>query len=107
MDYRKVYGGTPIENGSRCDSCSWAQVIQGYSANERIVMCDRLMRPVVIPFRVAECNGYLNQNLPPFEQLKLIALDLSVEKGRKVRGFVTPESADSEEDDELVATTDA
>ncbi len=51
MDLRKVYGGTPVGQASRCDSCVYARIIRGYAQSEKISICDRLFEPIRIPFR--------------------------------------------------------
>jgi len=88
MNYRKVYGGTPQGNESRCDTCLYSRIVKGYAQSEQIVMCDRIYDlPMRIPFKVAECSDYLDRRLPSFDELEKIALDITVERGRKVSGF--------------------
>lgn len=61
MDLRKVYGGTPVGQASRCDSCVYSRIIRGYAQSEKITLCDRLFAPIRIPFSVMECTDYLGQ----------------------------------------------
>jgi hypothetical protein len=86
MDLRKVYGGTPVGNESRCDTCSHARVIRGYLEKERIVFCDALYDPVRIPFPVRECSDYADRRLPELCAMEEIALIVEI-KGRPT-GFV-------------------
>jgi hypothetical protein len=89
MDLRKVYGGTPHGTESRCDTCSYSRLIKGYAEKERIVYCDRLYDPVVIPFKVAECSDYADRRLPDLDYLEKNALIIEV-RG-KAAGFVPSE----------------
>ncbi len=81
MDLRKVYGGTPVGNESRCDTCSYARIITGYSEKERIVFCDYAYPSVSIPFKVYECSDYADKRLPRLDDLKKVALAVEV-RGR-------------------------
>lgn len=87
MNYRKVYGGTPVGTESRCDSCLYARIVQGYSESEQLSICDRAYPSLVIPFKVRECSDYINKHLPEFEQMERIALDLSWVKPSRPAGF--------------------
>src|SRR5258707_9982470 len=66
MSFRKIYGGTPVGNESRCDTCSHARIIQGYAESERIVFCDAAYPPVNVPFRVRQCSMYEDRRFPGF-----------------------------------------
>lgn len=80
MDYRKVYGGTPVGNESRCETCANALIVRGYGQSEHQSWCDALFRPVLIQFPVLECNRYLNANLPDIETMEKYAWDLNRQK---------------------------
>src|SRR5258708_28939075 len=69
MSFRKIYGGTPVGNESRCDTCSHARIIQGYAESERIVFCDAAYPPVNVPFRVRQCSMYEDRRFPGFFDL--------------------------------------
>lgn len=105
MDLRKVYGGTPVGQDSKCDSCVYSRIIRGYSESEKITLCDRIFEPVRIPFRVRECSDYLDRRLPCVEDLEDIAWVLRSKSAGKKAGFVpvvpTKDSADETEQDEL------
>jgi hypothetical protein len=88
MDFRKVYGGTPTGNESRCDTCSFARVIQGYSENEKIVICDSLYEPIRIPFKVRECSDYLDKRLPRIRDMEEIAWQIRSKSAGHTAGFV-------------------
>lgn len=96
MDYRKVYGGTPRGNESRCDTCLYVRLIRGYADSQRIVICDRYLEPIRISFKVYECSDYVNRNLPDVEELEKIAWELrpSARPGRKA-GFASPQERNS------------
>ena len=56
MSLRKVYGGTPVGDESRCDTCTHARIIEGYAESERITFCDAMYDPIRIPFKVRQCK---------------------------------------------------
>lgn len=98
MNYRKVYGGTPKGNESRCDTCVYARIIRGYAENERITLCDRLFEPIHIPFKVYECSDYADKRLPCVEDMEEIAWQLRTKDAGKKAGFVAPQSAGIDEE---------
>lgn len=108
MNYRKVYGGTPVGEASLCDTCVYSHIIRGYSSTENITICTWPVDEMVVPFKVRECSGYANRTLPEFEDLEKIAWDLTKVKGVKPAGFklvgdkdVAPEpGGDSDASDE-------
>ena len=97
MSLRKVYGGTPIGNESRCDTCTHARIIQGYAESERIVICTGMYDPIRIPFKVMQCTDYEDRRLPDFDNMKEIAWQIRSKSAGSVAGFVTvPEATDSQ-----------
>jgi len=98
MDLRKVYGGTPIGNESRCDTCSYARVITGYSEKERIVYCDYAYPSISIPFKVYECSDYADKRLPRLDDLKKIALPVEL-RGRSAGFLEAPKTSLLEQDE--------
>jgi hypothetical protein len=98
MSLRKVYGGTPIGNESRCDTCTHGRIIQGYSESERIVICTGMYDPIRIPFKVMQCTDYEDRRLPDYSQMKEIAWQIRSKSAGSVAGFVTvPEAKPDEE----------
>jgi len=87
MNYRKLYGGTPVGDGSLCDSCLHAQVVLGHSKVERITICDYPFQPMRVPFRVLVCSVYADKRLPDVEQMEKIAIDLTWVKASRPAGF--------------------
>ena len=102
MDYRKVYGGTPVGSESRCDTCAHARVIQGYAESERIVLCGAVEPSMRVPFKVAECSTYEDKRLPCYWQLEKIAWDLRSKGTAHSAGFVrsTADATQNEEQEE-------
>jgi hypothetical protein len=99
MDLRKVYGGTPVGQASRCDSCVYARIIRGYAQSEKITLCDRLYEPLRIPFPVSEYTDYLDSRLPRIEDLEPIAWNLRSKSAGRQAGFQMPDiSADSQDE---------
>jgi hypothetical protein len=97
MSPRKVYGGTPIGNESRCATCTHARIIQGYAESERIVICTGMYDPIRIPFKVMQCTDYEDRRLPDFDNMKEIAWQIRSKSAGSVAGFVTiPEETDSQ-----------
>jgi len=88
MSLRKVYGGTPVGQDSRCDSCVYARIIRGYAESEKITLCDRLLEVIRIPFRVMECSDYVDKRLPCIEDLEKMAWLLRSKSAGRRAGFV-------------------
>jgi hypothetical protein len=100
MSYRKVYGGTPVGNESRCDTCTHARIIQGYTESERIVFCDAMYDPIRIPFKVMQCSDYEDRRLPDFEQMELIAWQIRSKSAGHKAGFVLLSDVETQQHDE-------
>jgi hypothetical protein len=97
MSIRKIYGGTPVGNESRCDTCTHARIIQGYAESEKIVFCNSLWDPIRIPFSVRQCSAYEDKRLPDIEDLEEIAGRLRSKSAGARAGFVlTSEPAESQ-----------
>ena len=116
MSLRKVYGGTPIGNESRCVTCANARIIEGYAESERLVFCDAMYPTTRIPFNVRQCSMYEDKRLPDFCQMEKIAWEIRSKNAGAVSGFVlaadieksVPEQTSEEEDPEMLpaATND-
>jgi len=116
MSLRKVYGGTPIGNESRCVTCANARIIEGYAESERLVFCDAMYPTTRIPFNVRQCSMYEDKRLPDFSQMEKIAWEIRSKNAGAVSGFVlasdieksVPEQTAEEEDPEMLpaATND-
>lgn len=102
MNHRKVYGGTPVGDGTLCESCTHAQIVQGHSRVERITICDYPFNPMQVPFRVLECTAYSDRRLLDFEEMEKIALDLTWVSVPKPAGFIRSSSRkpETERDEE-------
>lgn len=97
MSLRKVYGGTPIGNESRCTTCANARIIEGYAESERLVFCDAMYPPTRVPCNVRQCSMYEDKRLPEFCQMERIAWAIRTKSAGSVAGFVTvPEAAPDE-----------
>ena len=88
MDLRKVYGGTPAGNESRCDTCVYARIIRGYAESEKITICDRLYEPMRVPFQVRECSDYADKRLPSIEAMEAVAWYVRPKSSDSRAGFV-------------------
>ena len=87
MSLRRVYGGTPIGNESRCETCTHARIIQGYAESEQIVFCNSLWDPIRIPFKVRQCSAYEDKRLPDVEDLEEIAWPMTSASAGRRAGF--------------------
>lgn len=105
MSLRKVYGGTPVGNESRCNTCVSARIIEGYAESERMVFCDAMYQTTRILFNVRQCSMYEDKRLPDFCQMEKIAWQVRSKKAGASAGFVLgadlEEPADEETDDEV------
>lgn len=88
MSLRRVYGGTPVGNESRCETCTHARIIQGYAESEQIVFCNSLWDPIRIPFKVRQCSSYEDKRLPDVDDLEEIAWPLVSKSAGRSAGFV-------------------
>ena len=104
MSLRKVYGGTPVGNESRCDTCSNARIIQGYAESDRIVICVGPFDEFRVPFKVMQCTMYEDKRLPDFDEMKEIAWQIRSQIAGTTAGFVVlsdlaqPQAQDRAED---------
>ncbi|MFL6389587.1 MAG: hypothetical protein ACJ71U_19070 [Terriglobales bacterium] len=109
MSLRKVYGGTPVGNESRCDTCANARIIEGYAESERLAFCDAMYPPTRVPFNVRQCSMYEDKRLPDFCQMEKIAWEIRSKNAGAVSGFVlasdlekSAEDASDEEGPEML-----
>src|SRR6185437_10218521 len=96
MSLRKVYGGTPIGNESRCTTCVNARIIEGYAESEHLVFCDAMYPPTRVPFNVRQCSMYEDKRLPTFEEMSKFAWEIRTKSAGARAGFVTTADADSQ-----------
>ena len=88
MSLRKVYGGTPVGNESRCDTCANARIIQGYAESDRIVICAGLYDEFRVPFKVMQCTMYEDKRLPDVDEMKEVAWQIRSQSAGSIAGFV-------------------
>lgn len=101
MSLRKVYGGTPVGNESRCDTCVYARIIQGYAESERLVLCAAVHPRIQITFKVMQCTDYEDRRMPSYPDMKEIAWQLRSKSAGHEAGFVKPgDLADLDDEDE-------
>lgn len=101
MSLRKVYGGTPVGNESRCDTCVYARIIQGYAESERLLLCAAVHPRLQITFKVMECTNYEDRRLPTLGDMETIAWQFRSKSAGHVAGFLKPgQVADLDEDEE-------
>jgi hypothetical protein len=93
MSLRKVYGGTPVGNESRCCTCVNARIIEGYAESERIVFCDAMYPPTRVPFNVRQCTMYEDKRLPAYDEMKRFAWEIRTKSAGARAGFVASEPA--------------
>lgn len=100
MSLRRVYGGTPVGNESRCETCTHARIIQGYAESEQIVFCNSLWDPIRIPFKVRQCSSYEDKRLPDIEDLEEIAWPMTSKSAGRSVGFSIVNRAKATESDQ-------
>ena len=109
MSLRKVYGGTPVGNESRCNTCVSARIIEGYAESERMVFCDAMYPPTRVPFNVRQCSMYEDRRLPDFDEMKEFAWEIRTRSAGSRAGFVlaselkTPEKTPEEAPEKVPA----
>jgi hypothetical protein len=82
-----VKGGTPVGTASKCHTCNYAHIMTGYRESEKVVMCNEVHPNIVVPFLVYECTGYYDKNLPDWEQMEKLAIDVASAPMKTVSGF--------------------
>lgn len=93
----KISGGTPKVGKSLCVTCKHAQIVRGQNMEEHIECGDGIFagNRGRVPFRVAECSGYLPANMPTLYEMKAIAWNIEARKRGPV-GFEMPEDGEME-----------
>ncbi len=105
MHLTKVRNGTPTGNRHLCRTCSWGHIITGYRESELIVLCSNVSPTMKLSFTVYECTLYSDKNLPGWEQMQKLAIDVAPTRvSRKTAGFnvrkpVTPAIAPVDDDE--------
>ena len=102
----KVHGGTvPHGDSSLCGTCSHSTIIQGETADQRIVECHAsIMQGRTIPFRVTSCTSYSDARLPSYMEMVKTAWILQPHQTRRrPAGFIRGEDLSSHELAEFAA----
>jgi hypothetical protein len=101
--------GTPMHGPSLCETCTRAQIVQGYRESESFALCKATYaEPIRITFAVRECSCYINKISNTLEEMERIAWTLAPRGSKRQAGFVAP--ADLKEGDreiELVLNDEA
>jgi hypothetical protein len=87
-----VKGGTPVTAASKCNTCNYAHIMTGFRESEKVVMCNEVHPNIVVPFVIFECTGYYDKNLPDWEQMEKLAIDVASAPFKPVSGFSSPAS---------------
>jgi hypothetical protein len=82
-----IKGGTPVTAASKCNTCNYAHIMTGFRESERIVMCNEVHPNIVVPFVIFECTSYYDKNLPDWEQMEKLAIDVASAPFKTVSGF--------------------
>jgi hypothetical protein len=94
----KVQDGTPEFGKSLCYTCKNAAIVKGQNG-ELVIHCNAYIfehNRHVVPFKVAECNGYLQINVPDKHEMEKIAWIVEARRRGKP-GFQVPEGEDQME----------
>jgi hypothetical protein len=89
LNYRRVYGGfAEDEQRSLCERCIHSLVMKGRADSDMLTFCDRLFRPIRVPFAVTECSCFSDKRLPDLTDLEEIAVPLvSQSHSKPTTGF--------------------
>jgi hypothetical protein len=83
--------GTPMHGPSLCETCTRAQIVQGYRESESFVLCKATYaEPIRITFAVRECSCYINKISNTLEEMERIAWTLAPRGSKRQAGFVAP-----------------
>jgi hypothetical protein len=96
----QVEKGKLKEGSSLCESCSHAQIVQGYAESQRRVWCTygRWDHPEPMRFAVKDCSEYLGREQTTLRQMEKMAWSLPSKNSVSTPGFL--HSTSSEETDE-------
>jgi hypothetical protein len=96
--------GTPIHGPSLCETCMYAQIVQGYRESDSFTLCHATYdQPFRVTFAVRECSRYINQIRDTLCEMEKIAWTLAPRGSKRHAGFVAPgESKQDDSDIELV-----
>jgi len=96
--------GTPTHGPSLCETCTRAQIVQGYRESESFVLCKATYaEPIRITFAVRECSCYINKISNTLEEMERIAWTLAPCGLKRQAGFASPsDTQENERDVELV-----
>jgi hypothetical protein len=96
--------GTPMHGPSLCETCTRAQIVQGYRESESFTLCQATYAEAIrITFAVRECSSYINKVRNTLDEMERIAWTLAPRGPKRQAGFVAPgELNEDERDIELV-----
>jgi hypothetical protein len=104
-----VKNGTPMHGPSLCETCTRAQIVQGYRESESFALCKAIFaKPVRITFAVRECSSYVNKIRDTLEAMERIAWTLAPRGSKRQAGFLAPgEVKEGDREIELVLDDEA
>jgi hypothetical protein len=86
-----VKQGTPMHGPSLCETCTRAQIVQGYRESESFALCKATYaQPFRITFAVRECSSYINKICNTLDEIERIAWTLAPRGSKRQAGFVPP-----------------
>lgn len=96
--------GTPMHGPSLCETCTRAQIVQGYRESDSFTLCHAPYdQPFRVTFAVRECSRYINQIGDTLGEMEKIAWTLTPRGSKRHAGFVSPgESKEEDSNIELV-----
>ena len=93
LRYEEQYEKGNVKEGtSLCESCSHAQIVQGYAESQRRVWCTygRWDRPEPMRFAIKGCTEYLGREQTTLRQMERMAWLLPSKNGARASGFLAP-----------------
>lgn len=85
----QIKDGTPLNAEILCRTCTYAQVIKGFSASHEMFYCDYGYPKHRLPFPVRECTHYEDKRLANKKEMEEIAWFLTTRKSGRSVGFVS------------------
>jgi hypothetical protein len=101
--------GTPMHGPSLCETCTCAQIVQGYRESESFTLCKATHEhPIRITFAVRECSSYVNKIRSTLYEMERIAWTLAPRGSKRQAGFVAPgEAKEGDREIDLVLDDEA
>jgi hypothetical protein len=83
--------GTPTHGPSLCETCTRAQIVQGYRESQSFALCKATYaQPIRITFTVRECSSFVSKIANTLDEMERIAWTLAPRGSKRQAGFIAP-----------------